>query len=77
VLPFLLVALAVAAAAVSANLLLLGAADSRDPVGRLSPVQPALTGLATTTTAPSTTRPAATTTTSDDRGGGRDHPEDD
>jgi len=43
-LPLLLAALVVAAAALTANLLVLGqAGGAGDPVGTLSPVQPALT----------------------------------
>lgn len=74
-LPFLLAGLAVVAAAVAAALLLLGSADGGgDPVGRLSPVQPALTSPGTTTR-PELTQ---TATTPDDHGGsGRDHDGDD
>lgn len=58
-LPFLLAALAVAAAALAANLFLLGRAGaSSDEIGRLSPVQPAVT-------APVTTRPPVRTTPKD------------
>jgi hypothetical protein len=71
-LPFLLLALAVVAAAVASSLFLLRSAGAgNDRVGRLSPVAPWLSG--TTTPAPS---PPAATTTSDDHRGGR-HDEDD
>jgi hypothetical protein len=71
-LPFLLVALTVAAAAVGANLLLLGYADAGgDPVGKLSPVQPALTAPGTASQPTTTTVTTATTTSPTDDSGGR------
>jgi hypothetical protein len=59
-LPFVLVAVAVAAAVIAANLLLLGhTGGGSDPVGNLNPVQPGLTAPSTTTTVapPPTTEP--------------------
>jgi hypothetical protein len=65
-LPFLLLALAVVAAAVASSLFLLRSAGAgNDRVGRLSPVAPWLSG--TTTPVP----PPAATTTSDDPHRGR------
>ncbi len=71
-LPFLLAGLVLVAAAVAAALLLLGSADGGgDSVGRLSPVQPALTS-------PGATTPELTeTATTADNQSGRDHDKDD
>jgi hypothetical protein len=67
--PFVLLALAIAAAAVMVNLVLLGSTSS-DPVGKLKPVallpRPPVT-VPTTTTVITTTTPSR-----HDRGGGQD-----
>lgn len=77
-LPLLLVTLAIAAAALAANLLVLDRAGaSGDDLGSLSPVQPALTTPATTptTTAPPSTLPPTTGDGQhhDSKDHGRDH----
>lgn len=65
-LPFVLLALAIAAAAAAINLVLLGSTSS-DPVGKLKPV-----ALLPRPTVPATTTVITTTTPSHDHGGGQD-----
>lgn len=76
---------AAAAAAVAANLVLLGQARSDDPMGRLSPaltagIAPVGNGPGTgTVTGPAATSPATTVTApsvTDDSGGDDDHDDD-
>lgn len=79
---FAVVVLAIAVGAVIANMALLGA-TGEDELGRLRPVDPALTArptttaparvLTTTTGARPVTAPPATTTEADDHGGDRNH----
>ena len=69
-LPYVLAALAVVAAAVAVDLVLLGYVGNRnDPVGKLSPVAPALLAPATTPTVPP---PTALPPHHHDEGGGSD-----